>query len=143
MTQNLLITPDFDEAIDMGPVAAGKYNARIIGVEQKTAKSGNPYLNWRAELVGTEGGKQNGKLVFFMTMYTGKAANQIKDLWKAATGELPAAGQPWDPNTLLGREVSIAVATRYDNTGKESKYPDVDVIGPKDPTLTKGEATPF
>lgn len=144
MTTETLITPDFSEEIDMTPVPAGSYNARITGVEQRVGKtSGNPYLNWTAEVVGAKDTKQNGKLVYFMTMYTGKAAGQIKELWKAATGETPAAGQPWNPQTLMGREISVLVETKLDQHGKVSKYPDVSVLGPKNPTLSGSTATPF
>jgi hypothetical protein len=133
---DLLITPDFTEETDMTPVPAGKYNARLIGVERRVGKtSGNPYLNWQAELIGAKDPKQNGKRVFLMTMFTGKAAGQIKELWKAATGETPAAGQAWDPTTLYGREISVLVEKKLDQHGVESKYPDVSVLGPKNPTL--------
>lgn len=141
---DLLITPDFTEEMDMSPAQPGSYNARLIGVEKRVGKtSGNPYLNWKAEIVGAKDPKQNGKQVFFMTMFTGKAAGQIKELWRAATGETPAAGQAWDPTTLFGREISLLVEKRMAQDGTVSKYPDVTVLGPKNPTLTGTEATPF
>src|SRR5437867_4389910 len=46
-----LISPDTSDALDMAPLAPGTYKAKIIDVEVKSSKAGNPMIVPKFELV--------------------------------------------------------------------------------------------
>lgn len=125
-----LITPDFSEAQDSTPIPPGTYSARIIEGQVTTAKSsGAPMVKWKYELVNAA--KQTGRIVFQNTMVTGPGAGQLERLIVAATGEKPAAGQGFDTDTLLGREVTLVLAQGHRMDGSPSDWPDVKRVLPK------------
>lgn len=123
-----IITPDFSEAQETGgTIPPGLYKARIVEAEQKTSKNGNPYLNWKMQIFGAEGdlAKYNNWPFYYMTMTSGRAAGNLRDLCQAALGEVPA---PLDTDLLLGKEVVVALTQELDQEGNPSKWPRVKSV---------------
>lgn len=121
------ITPDFSEAIESSPIPAGVYKVRITGVEQKTSRKGDPYLNWKLTIFGAEGelSSCNNRPVFMVTMLKGPGAGRLKDLAKAALGELP---ETWDTDQFLGRELEAVLVERRLDDGTVANFPDVKTV---------------
>lgn len=129
-----IITPDFSEASESSPVPAGVYKARITGVEEKSTgpnskNPGSPYLNWKLTIFGAEGdfARQNNRILFMMTMLSGGGAGRLKDLAKAALGSVP---EPFDTDLLMGKEIEVVVAERFNQDGTPSNFPDVKKVMP-------------
>ena len=122
-----IITPDFSEAQETGPIPPGVYNARIVDAEVKTSKNNNTYINWKLQLFGAEGelSKYNNWPVFYRTMTSGKAAGMLKQFAKAVLGEAP---QQVDTDQFLGKEVQIALAEAKDQDGNTSHWPEVKSV---------------
>lgn len=122
-----IITPDFSEAVENTPIPSGVYKARISDCTQKTSKAGNAMLDWKLTIFGAEGeyAKQNNRPVFMNTMLSGPGAFRLKDLAKAALGEVPTQ---IDTDNFLGKEVEITVASRLQEDGTPSNFPDVKAV---------------
>lgn len=123
-----IITPDFSEAQELEPIPTGVYNARIVDVEQKTAKSsGNTYLKWKLQLFGAEGdlAKYNNWPVFYNTMTSGKGAGMLKQFAKAVLKEVPTQ---LDTDAFLGKEVQISLQQGKDQDGNPSTWPEVKSV---------------
>ena len=125
----MIITPDFSEAVELKnePIVPGVYKTRITDCEQKTARSGSKYLNWKLTIFGAEGdfARQNNRPVFMMTMIEGKGAGRLKEFAKAALGRVPT---PIDTDEFLGKEVEVVLVERRMDDGTISNYPDVKTV---------------
>lgn len=119
-----LITPDFSEVT--GAVPPGTYGARITDCEQKTSQAGSTYLNWKLTLFGNPA--VNDRVVFLSTPISGKGAFRLQELYKAATGEDMAKGQPLDTDMLLTRQVTATLVEGRDQNGEPRKFPDVKSV---------------
>lgn len=109
--ENTMLLPmNFDGEIK--PLSAGVYAARIIAAEGRVGKtSGNPYINWQLETFGSP--EVNGKRVFHMTPTSGGWVTKLAELHKAATGEdIDKKAKQYDPEMLVGKEVTITLTTR-------------------------------
>lgn len=97
---------------EIKPLQPGTYTARIVAAEGKVGKtSGNPYINWQLETFGTP--EVNGKRVFHMTPTSGGYVIKLAELHKAATGEdIDKKAKQYDPEMLVGKEVTITVTNR-------------------------------
>ncbi len=116
---------------EVKPLGPGVYKARIIAAEGKTAKSGNPYINWQFETFGSP--DVNGKRVFFATPLSGGWITKLAELHKAATGEsIDKTAKQYDPEMLVGREITITVVNRdYTGTdGTQKTSLDVKAVAP-------------
>ena len=123
----MLITPDFT-ADTSGPIPAGNYPARVIGVEAKTSRKGEAYLNWAFELFGAD--KYTGRRAYVMTTDGKPAAWGLKSLrmlYKAATGE-DLQEKPFDTDSIIGAEVTVSLAPSVRPDGTTSDFPDVKAI---------------
>lgn len=125
------ITPDFSECQENTPVPEGVYNARIVDVEQQTAKtSGAPMLNWKMQIFGSDVEGTNNRVLFHRTMVTGKGAFGLRDLLSAA-GVKIQSGQSFNAQELLGKEVQVAVATQVNReTGEQLPFSTVKAVRP-------------
>lgn len=105
-----LIPMDFSEEVT--PLSPGVYNARIVAADIKHAKeSGKPYINWQLETFGSP--EVNGKRVFHTTPLSGGWVSKLAELHKAATGEeIDKKAKQYDPEMLIGREVTATLTTR-------------------------------
>lgn len=121
-----LITPDFSEVTEGVP--PGVYSARITDCEQRTSKTGNPYLNWKLELFGSPG--VNNQTIFHMTPVTGKGAFRLQELYKAATGEAIGKGKPFNTDMLISKEVQVTLIAGVDPQGNPRKFPDIKAVSP-------------
>lgn len=122
-----IVTPDFDECSAGLPEA--RYSARLVGVEQKTSQAGNIYLKWTLEIFGhAENPLFNGTKVWTNTPVSGRGAFRLRDLLKAAVGELPPKGAGFNPQSLLGREVDIDVVDGKDKGGQKTGFSEVKRI---------------
>lgn len=129
----MFVTPDFSEAAEFNndPIPAGKYNVRIQSHETKTSSAGNNYLNWKLQIYGAsdEAVKQNNRILFFRTMTSGKGAGFLKD-FLAACGITLEKGAGFDPDTLLGKEVQVTVATKTKQDGSPDPFSEVKAVAP-------------
>lgn len=110
MEQTTLITPNFDAVQDT--VSEGIYKVRIVDgkLDKWEGKDGKPstrYINWRMETFGESEDKNNGRSIFHRTPIEGGGAFRFKDFVRAALGEEPASGKPFDYTILYGREVEV------------------------------------
>jgi hypothetical protein len=111
----MLIEPDYSEAAVTLP--DGTYKVRITNVEQRTAQTGTPMLNWKLEVTGNNNPALNGRVLFHSTPITGPGASFLKRFVKAVIGEEVAK---FDTTDLLGRELAIVTKTKADR-----EFPDV------------------
>jgi hypothetical protein len=112
------VTPDFNEKT----LAPGTYLAFIAACEQKTGKqSGAPYLNWKIDV--------SGQWVFHMTGLSGKGAQALKALIRAAKDPNYESGEV-DTDTLIGCRINITVDYGINPDGSQSKYLKVLEIAP-------------
>src|SRR5574343_35580 len=102
------ITPDFSESADFTPVMPGVYKTRVIGVEAKTSKAGNAYLNWKLQIFGAEGdlAKMNNRPLFAMTMTSGSAAGRLRDFAKACKKPIES-GKAFSTDDYMGCELQV------------------------------------
>ncbi len=123
----MIVTPNFDEALESGPVLTGIYKARITDAELKKSRKGEGMINWKLTIFGAEGdyATQNNRPVFVTTMTEGKGAGMLKEFARKVLGQVP---QAWDTDQFLSREVEIKVESRYNDDGTVSNYPDVKVL---------------
>jgi len=114
-----LITPDFTDAVDFGPIPVGVYNTRIVKSELKTSQKHNQYVNWTLEVFGAEGDfeEYNGRKIWHTTMCSGKASGMLKTFVEAATGEDVPTN--FDTDDLLSREIAVAVSIETGNDSVE------------------------
>lgn len=108
----MLVTPDFTESQDT--FTPGEYMFRVTGVEQKTSKNDQPYLNWTMEQINAADPKNNGRKHWHITMLAGRGAGMLKDFYKACTGET-LEGQ-FDTEQLIGKELIVVLGE--DNQGR-------------------------
>lgn len=121
------ITPDFSEASESQAIPPGTYKTRITDVAMKKSQAGNDYLNWKLTIFGAEGqySSQNNRPVFMMTMLSGKGAGKLRDLAKAALGNVPTQ---LETNEFLGKEVEVTLVERRMPDGSVSNFPDVKAV---------------
>lgn len=119
-----LIEPDFSEVT--GAIPPGTYAARIKDCEVKDSQKGQKYLNWKLELFGDP--EVNNRIVEANTMIAGKGAFKLKELYKAAMGE--DLDGKFDTDSLIGREITVALVQGKDREGNPSQFPDVKSFAP-------------
>lgn len=119
-----LITPDFSEVKDnVGP---GTYSVRVTDCALKEYSTGTKYLNWKLETFDEADSKNNGRTIFHKTPIAGKAAFLLQDFYKAAMKqELEGS---FDPNMLMGKEVSITVVDGKDREGNPTGYTETKAV---------------
>ena len=117
-------TPNFDDVMEQIP--PGEYNARIMDFEQKVSKSGNDYLNWKAEIFGSSDTKCNGKHIYFITMLSGPGAVNLKTLLKIT---IDYKGGEFDANDLMGKDISVILTENRDDQGNLRAFPNVKSFG--------------
>ncbi len=120
------ITPDLSQAV--GSVPAGIYVTLVQEVEQRNSKAGNPYLNWKLQVVENAEDKFNGSIIYHSTPYTGKGAGIFENFWKACTGEALPAGEAIDPEVMLGRNIKTTVVEGVDQQGNPTGFPKVKSV---------------
>jgi len=127
----MLITPNFEEAVEFVATPPGIYKARITSHEVKTSQKGDTYVNWTWTLFGAEGdyAKYNGREVKGITMVTGKGAGRLKELLTVC-GLEAVSGQAFDPSSLYGKEALLTLKSRTMPDGTVSNYPDIAAIKP-------------
>lgn len=123
----MLVTPNFDEAVEMKPLLPGIYSARVIKHESTHSKKGDPMIKWTMVIFGATGDMKsaNDREISAYTMMTGKGAGKLRDMLKA-TG-LPYDGSPFDPDEASGKEVQITLKKNLMKDGSEG-FPDVTHI---------------
>ena len=127
------LLPDFSEAVDFddAQIPPGVYKARVDSWEKKTSKKGEDYLSWKLVIFGAEGDlvRQNNRPVYMITMLRGPGAGKLKELLKSALGELPSAFEPGWQDTLIGKELQIALTKNIRPDGTEG-FPNVKSVKP-------------
>lgn len=124
----MLIEANLSEVEEMTPVPAGTYQARITAVEAKESKAGNPYLNWKSELIGED---VNGRIVFHTTPISGKGAFRLQELYRAATHEVLSKESPsFDTEQIIGKEVLMTLTYGVDQEGNPRQWPEVKSVAP-------------
>ena len=123
-----LVPLDFSGEVK--PLNPGIYNARIVAAEVKTAASGNPYVNWQLETFGSP--EVNGKRIFHTTPLQGGWISKLAELHKAATGEdIDKKAKQYDPEMLVGKEVTATVANRsYTHNGEQKTSIEIKAVAP-------------
>lgn len=120
------ISPDFSER----KLVPGKYNAVIVGCEQKTSAKGNSYLNWKLETQTLESAT-TGHWVYLMTGLSGKGAQILKTLIQCAKDPNYQGGDI-DTDELINSHVTITVDKGIKPDGSESPYMVVTAIAPSE-----------
>lgn len=108
-----LVKPDFTEVQDN--VGVGTYRARITDAKlgawpAKDDRPEQPFINWQMKTFGEAEEKNNGRSIFFRTSTTGKGAFMLRDLYKAAVGQVLVGS--FDTEQLFGKEIEVTLAER-------------------------------
>lgn len=126
-----LVPMDFSGEIK--PLTPGVYSMRIVGAEVKYSKEKNqPYVNWNLEAFGSP--DVNGQRVFYTTPLQGGWVTKLADLHRAATGEeIDKTAKQYDPEMLVGREVTATLVTRNytTNTGEQRSGVEIKAVARK------------
>lgn len=120
----MLIEPKLDEVAE--DVVPGEYKVRVTGCQDGEYKTGTKYLNWRMETFSEEEPKNNGRAIFYKTIYEGRGAFQIQRFYKAATGE-PLKGS-FDTEQVIGKEIGVVVDYATDRDGNELSMVEVKSV---------------
>lgn len=117
-TQTTLIMPNFESVQDT--VGEGIYKVRIVDgkLDKWEGKDGKPptrFINWRMETFGEVEDKNNGRSIFHRTAIEGGGAFRFKDFVKAALGQEPESGKPFDFTLLYGQEVEVTYGPQKSN----------------------------
>lgn len=99
----MLVSPDFSEVAEA--VTPGIYKVRVKGVKAQETKTGLPMLSWQLETYGEAESRNNGRTIFHRTILSGPAAWQIRDFYRAATGQALAGN--FETDQLLGKELEV------------------------------------
>lgn len=110
-----IINPDTSQMLDMGPIAAGTYQATIAAVLAKASKAGNPMLEIDFAIEVEEGKTRPRKSY---TVITGEGAFNFDQLLRA-TGFHALADQykdkdvspkpSFDTDMLIGQKVNVVI----------------------------------
>lgn len=108
-----IIQPDTSLAQEMGPIEPGTYPAKILEVEFKTSKSGNPMIVPKFEI--NVGGKMRSRNAYIVV--TGEGAYGFDQLLRACGFEAVAdqyrdpsqPNPPFDTDSLIGQELQVRV----------------------------------
>ena len=120
-----LIEPDFSEAADGVP--PGTYSANIVKHEMKQSRAGASYLRWQLTVFNAQDSRVNGQSVWTNTMLSGKGTVMLQRLYQAALGTKLEGS--FDPDTLLGKPVSVTVIDGIDkDTGEKTGFAEVKAI---------------
>lgn len=125
----MIITPNFETAVEFSAIQPGTYKGRLSGSEVKTAKSGDTYVNWTWTLFDASGdyASANGREVQGFTMVTGKGAGSLKTMLKAI-GVEPVSGQALDVEALYGKEAQLVVKQKRNQDGTLSDWVEVAAV---------------
>lgn len=125
------------------PVPTGDYPAKIKTVEVNDKGQFGPQLRWImdigkvADINGDVDEFENRTLSYFTPM-TISGANKLSSLIRAAGFEIPAAGETFDTDSLIGKPVLLAVtrgiskkdgATPVNNIDSVTRYVPKNVNG--------------
>lgn len=117
-----LITPDTSQAQDMSPIEPGTYPAKIVGVDVKTSKQGNPMIVPKFKI--NVGGKERTRQAYLVV--TGEGAYGFDQLLRA-TGFGAVADQykdpsqpnpPFNTDDLIGQELNVVMEENIYNGEK-------------------------
>lgn len=110
-----IINPDTSDMADMGPIASGTYPAKVIAVESKPSKAGNPMIEVTFE-VNVGDGKTRQRKGY--CVLTGAGAFNFDQVLRA-TGFGTLADQYADKNVspkpqfdtdeLIGQELNVVI----------------------------------
>lgn len=101
-----ILTPDFSQAIEMGPIDPNTYSAKVTAFEQQTSKSGNPMLMGSVELMVD--GKPRQRRVYWVT--SGAGAGSFKQYLRAiGRNDLAEGGKPVDTDEIINIEFMAVV----------------------------------
>lgn len=108
--------PEITPVMGHATITDGKYNVRLtsVDVESKTSQKGVPYsqLVCKLEVFANQDDRLNGQLIFDRVTFSGDGMTfRWPGFWKAVTGEQWAEGTTFDTDNLLGRELTVAVAS--------------------------------
>ena len=120
-----IVNPSFEER---PPIPPGEYPAKIIGVDQKTSKKGNAYLNWKLELKSGGPGVK-GRWVYHSTVLSGPGSVGLRKLVQAAGHPNYEVG-PFDTDDLIGEYIVVTLEKNFDQMGNESPFPKVMDVAP-------------
>lgn len=90
--------------INYEPIPAGTYVVRLMNVEPRESKNGNPAWSWTYEIVE---GEHTGRRLWDYTSLVEKALWRVKAIFDAF--EVPPGT---DTDELLGRQVRLVVSQR-------------------------------
>lgn len=122
-----LVTPDFSDVQD--EVQPGVYKCTVKKAELKDWPNGGKYVNWQLETYGEAESKNNGRAVFHKTSTSGRAAFQLQNFYRAATGQ-PLTGA-FDTEQLLGKRVEVEVVAGMNRqTGEPTGYNEIKAVRP-------------
>lgn len=129
----MLVEADFTEVQDQ--VDPGVYKVRIKEVKtgEWQGKDGKPdtkFLNWYLETWDEPEQKNNGRIIFHKTPYTGKGAFRLQEFYKAVLGEkLTKESSSFDTEMLLGKELEVTVIDGFNKqTQQATGYTEVKTV---------------
>lgn len=111
-----IIEPNMEEAVQF--IKPGSYPAVITKEEVKESKKnpGTYYVEWTMETTKCTTEKLNGtKLPIYRTMFTGRAAGQFENLYRACVGNNEATvPTQFDTQDLCGQVVYATITPQRD-----------------------------
>lgn len=99
-----IVDPNYEER---PPVPPGEFEAQVVDYQEKTSKAGNPYLNWKFELIHADK-NIGGRNVFASTSYSGAGARFLKKLYQAAVDPSYEKG-PIDADDVIGKRLRLVI----------------------------------
>lgn len=120
-------TDTFEDVMEQIP--PGEYNLRLIGWEAKTSQKGGQYFNWKGEIYGSSDARCNGKNLYFITMRP-PSGGSFK-LFQLLSILIPGfkSGDAYDPDNLMGLDLSVITQESRDESGKLRSFPNVISFG--------------
>lgn len=113
-----------EDAEDFSPVPDGKYHVRVVEIEEKVTRNGDPMWNLTLEV---QEGPYAGRTIWDSLTFTAAALKRVK-LVLSRLGVDVSGKVKLDPSLIMDREAIVeAVVEEYQKsdggTGKKSKVP--------------------
>lgn len=125
------VNPNYEEAVDMGPLVDGVYACEILSVEGKVSQNGNRYLNWKLEVHPLH------RIVYYTTMVEGKASGMLKHFIRCVVDPNYEEGI-FETAPFIGKMVQMTLAVEeFDSNGRTGKGFKVKEVH-KPPTVVDG-----
>lgn len=120
---------NLSESKGFEPVPSGAYKVSITKVEAKTTQAGENALNWTLTI---QDGDFTGQNLFLFTMLEGKGAFKLRELLTAAGIDCSSEQFDFDPEGLLGLDLTILVSVGMAKTkaGEDKAVNQIDKISP-------------